>query len=103
MTDKQIGLGKLCRGSIDFVFLRIISLIIFYNSIFIRQDGRAVKALASGASREICVGSSPTLVTISFCCFVSLVLWHLIFFMLIWMCAGQRGRHAKVGQSQSQR
>lgn len=33
----------------------------------IRQDGRAVKALASGASREICVGSSPTLVIIFFC------------------------------------
>jgi hypothetical protein len=34
-------------------------------SIF-RTDGRAVKALASGASREICVGSIPTLFIIFF-------------------------------------
>ena len=38
------------------------------NKILSWQDGRAVKALASGASREICVGSSPTLVNMySFC------------------------------------
>jgi hypothetical protein len=36
------------------------------------------KALASGASREICVGSNPTLVIILFCCELSFLLLYVL-------------------------